>query len=87
MVTGIIVRYWRPALLLVGLRVERAGLVPLAAACTVYGVVALGYAGVRALYPVSVLVVVAGACLARAHAAAGLEHTIRKHASGGDSGG
>ena len=85
-VTGIILRYARPALMLIGLRLERAGLWPLAAVCAVYSVVALGYAGPRALFPVAVLAVVAAACAARARAVAALEATIRKHTRGGPVG-
>lgn len=86
MVVGIVIRYWRPALFVYGLRVERAGLVPLSAACAVYGIVAIGYAGVRALYPAGVLAAVAIACLARTRAVAHLEQTIRRHSAGGSSG-
>lgn len=81
-VAGIVVRYWRPALLLVGLRLERAGLWPLAAACAVYGVVAVVYAGPKAMYPGGVLTVIAVACVARARSVARLEATIRKHVGG-----
>lgn len=86
-VTGIVMRYARPPLLVIGLRLERAGLVPLAAAATVYGVVALGYAGPRAIYPVAVLLAVALACLSRVRTIARLERTIRKHSNLGDTGG
>lgn len=81
-IVGIVIRYLRPALLVVGFRLERAGLWPLAAAAAVYGIVALGYAGVRALYPVSVLAAVAAACVARAVAVSRLERTISKHTGG-----
>ncbi|NJP24471.1 hypothetical protein FLW53_09665 [Microbispora sp. SCL1-1] len=81
-VSGIITRYWRPALLLVGLRLERAGLWPLAAACAVYGVVAVVHAGPRAMYPGGVLMVIAAACVARARAVSRLEATIRKYVGG-----
>ena len=81
-VTGIILRYARPALLLVGLRLERAGLWPLAAVAAVYSVVALGYAGSRALFPVGVLAAVAAACVARARAVAALDKAIVKHSGG-----
>jgi hypothetical protein len=81
-IVGIIIRYLRPAQLIVGFRLERAGLWPLAAAATVYAVVAVGYAGPPALYPAAVLVAVAVACGARAAAVARLERTIRKHTQG-----
>lgn len=81
-VAGIILRYWRPAFVLVGLRLERAGLWPLAAACTVYGVVALGYAGLRAVYPAAVLLAFAAGCVARARSVARIESTIRRHQGG-----
>ncbi|TYB69755.1 hypothetical protein FXF51_06215 [Nonomuraea sp. PA05] len=83
-IVGIVIRYWRPALLIVGFRMERAGLWPLAAAATVYGIVVVGYAGVRAIYPAGVLVAVAVACAARAVAVSRLEKTIRKHTGGTD---
>lgn len=85
-VTGIILRYARPALMLIGLRLERAGLWPIAAVCAVYSVVVLGYAGPRALFPVGVLAAVAAACVARARSVAALESTIRKHTRGGPLG-
>lgn len=85
-VVGIVLRYVRPATLLIGLRLERAGLWPLAAVAAVYSVVALGYAGTRALFPVCVLAAVAFACVARARAVASLEATIRKHTRGGGLG-
>lgn len=78
-IAGIVIRYLRPALLIVGFRLERAGLWPLAAAATVYGVAGLGYAGLPALYPVGTLLAVAAACAARAAAVSRLERTIRKH--------
>lgn len=78
-VAGIVVRYLRPALLIVGFRMERAGLWPLSTAAGVYGIAALGYAGPRALYPAGVLAAVAAACVARALAVARLERTIRTH--------
>lgn len=81
-VVGIVLRYVRPALLLAGLRIERAGLWPLAAVAAVYSVVALGYAGQKALFPVGVLAAVAAACVARARAVAALERTIIKHSGG-----
>jgi hypothetical protein len=84
-VVGIVVRYLRPALLIVGFRLEQAGLWPLAAVAAVYGAVAVGYAGTRALYPAGVLVAVAAACVARAIAVARLERTIRKHTFGGST--
>ncbi|MFI7126004.1 hypothetical protein ACIBQ1_09940 [Nonomuraea sp. NPDC050153] len=85
-VVGIVIRYLKPALLVVGFRLERAGLWPLAAAAAVYGVVAVSYAGARALYPVSVLVAVAAACIARAVAVGRLEKTILRHTQGGPIG-
>ncbi|MER6942478.1 hypothetical protein ABT294_00520 [Nonomuraea sp. NPDC000554] len=85
-VAGIVLRYVRPAFLMIGLRLERAGLWPLSAAAAVYSVVALGYAGLRVLYPVSVLVAVAVACIARARAVAGIEKTVLKHTRGGSVG-
>lgn len=83
---GILLRYIRPAHLLIGLRLERAGLWPLAAVAAVYSVVALGYAGPRALFPVGVLAVVAVACMARARTVAALERAIVKHAGGAGGG-
>jgi len=79
---GILLRHARPSLLLLGLRLERAGLWPLSAAAAVYSVAALGYAGLGGLYPVSILLAVAVACVARARAVAGIESTIRKHSGG-----
>lgn len=65
--------------LVLGWRLERAGLWPLAATLIVYAVVALSYSGVRALYPVSFYLAFAAACLARARAVARLEKTVRKY--------
>jgi hypothetical protein len=79
---GVILRYAKPALLVVGFRIERAGLWPLAAVAAIYSAVALAYAGPRALFPVSVLAAVAVACAARARRVAALEATIRKHTPG-----
>lgn len=81
-VTGIALRYVRPALLLIGMRLERAGLWPLAAVAAVYSVVALGYAGQKAVFPVGVLAAVAVSCVARARAVASIEKTIAKHTGG-----
>ncbi|MFB9248562.1 hypothetical protein ACFFWE_10010 [Sphaerisporangium melleum] len=78
-IAGILLRYLRPAFLLLGLRLERAGLWPLAAACSVYGLVVLGYAGVRALYPAVMLLAFAVACGARARSVAGIERTIHRY--------
>lgn len=79
---GLIIRHLRPRLLILGFRLERAGLWPFAAAAGVYGIAALGYAGPKALYPVGVLVAVSAACVARALAIARLERTIRMHTQG-----
>jgi hypothetical protein len=81
---GVILRHTRPALLIVGFRIERAGLWPLAAVAAIYSAVALAYAGQRAIFPVSVLAAVAVACAARARRITALEATIRKHTPGGD---
>ncbi|MFI7113943.1 hypothetical protein ACIBK9_47035 [Nonomuraea sp. NPDC050227] len=81
-VAGIILRYWRPSLLLLGLRLERAGLWPLAAAVSVYGVVVVRYAGAPAVYTAGVLAAVAAACAARARTLARLEKTIIKYSGG-----
>jgi hypothetical protein len=78
-VTGIVLRCARPALLMLGLRLERAGMWPLSAACAVYGLVAIGYAGARALYPAGILLAVAAACVARAYKVAQIEKLIRRH--------
>lgn len=75
-VTGILLRYWRPARLVVGWRLERAGLVPLAAAIAVYGIAALAYAGPRAIYPVSLYAAFAVGCLTRARAIARMERRV-----------
>ncbi len=78
-IAGIVLRYARPHLVLLGLRLERAGLWPLAAACATYSLVVLGYAGMRALYPAAVLLAVAVACGARARSVAGIERTIHRY--------
>lgn len=58
----------------------------LAAVAAVYSVVALGYAGAGALFPVGVLAAVAVACVARARALAALERAIVQHMGGTDGG-
>ena len=82
MVSGIVLPYIRPPLLLLGLRLERGGLWPLSGAAAVYGLVALAFAGGRAAYTAGVLVAVMVACVSRARAVARLERTIIKHSRG-----
>ncbi|MFI6496921.1 hypothetical protein [Nonomuraea typhae] len=85
-VVGITIRYAKPSLMVLGLRLERAGLWPLAAAVAVYGVAAIGYAGARAIYTAGVLAAVSAACVARALAAGRIEKTIVKYTRGGSVG-
>ncbi|MEO3856249.1 hypothetical protein [Acrocarpospora sp. B8E8] len=70
--------------LVLGWRLERAGLWPLAATLIIYAGVALAHSGMRALYPASFYLVFAAACVARARALARLEETIRKHMGSAD---
>lgn len=74
---GILISYGRPRATVLGWRIERAGLWPLAATLIVYGVVALAYSGMRALYPVAFYLAFAAACIARARAVARLEQAVR----------
>lgn len=84
-VAGLLLRY-SDNLFLLSLRLERAGMWPLAAATVVYSAVALAYAGTRALYPASVLAAISVACAARAIKVRKLERTIMKHTQGGSVG-
>lgn len=77
-VAGIILRYWRPALVLVGLRIERAGHIPFVAATSVYLAVAITYAGTRALYAVAAYLAFAVASGFRARATILIERGINR---------
>ncbi|MGI5155835.1 hypothetical protein [Microbispora sp. CA-102843] len=84
MVTGILLRYTRRERLLTGWRIERAGLLPLAATAIVYATVVLAYAGTRAIYPAGIYIAAAIACASRARTVARLERVVRGHAEGSD---
>ncbi|MEV4093780.1 hypothetical protein [Streptosporangium saharense] len=85
MVTGILLPYVRSRALVLGWRIERAGLWPLAATAATYAVVVLAYSGTRALYPAGVYLAIAVACLARAVAVTRRERELRQ--VGGRDGG
>ncbi|WP_204042775.1 hypothetical protein [Acrocarpospora phusangensis] len=85
-VVGIVIRYWRPALVLVGLRIERAGHIPFVAATTVYMAVAVAYAGTRALYAGALFLAFAVASGARAWATIVIERAINRARRPGDTG-
>jgi hypothetical protein len=85
-VAGIMVRY-SPALGLLGLRLERAGSIPLAAALAVYTITVIAYAGTRGLYPASICAAFALAFALRARSIARTEMRIRniqRDGGGGD---
>ncbi|GAA3077768.1 hypothetical protein [Streptosporangium carneum] len=85
MVAGILLPYVRPRALVLGWRIERAGLWPLAATAVIYAVVVLAYSGTRALYPAGVYLALAATCLARAATVTRLERELRQ--VGGRDGG
>lgn len=78
MATGIFLAS-RHGSLLLGWRLERAGLWPLAVTLVIYAAVAFAYSGSKAIYPASWYLVFAAACIARASAVARFERTVRRH--------